>query len=41
MLVRTPKLTLRGLVWLQRAQGGEYDGLRLQHLIRMEKLSLG
>ena len=41
MLVRTPRLNPRGLAWLQRSQQGEFDGLQLQRLIRMEKLSLG
>jgi hypothetical protein len=41
MLVRTPRLTPRGLAWVQRSQQGEFDGLQLQRLIRMEKLSLG
>jgi hypothetical protein len=41
MLVRTPRLTPRGLAWLQRSHTGEFDGLQLQRLIRMEKLSLG
>ncbi len=41
MLVRTPKITPRGLAWLQRSQQGEFDGVQLQRLIRMEKLSLG
>jgi hypothetical protein len=41
MLVRTPRLTPRGLAWLQRSHNGEFDGLQLQRLIRMEKLSLG
>jgi len=41
MLVCTPKLTPRGLAWLHRSQQGEFDGVQLQRLIRMEKLSLG
>ncbi len=41
MLVRTPRLNPRGLAWLQRSHHGEFDGLQLQRLIRMEKLSLG
>ncbi|MET0793153.1 MAG: hypothetical protein ABW061_16655 [Polyangiaceae bacterium] len=41
LLVRTPRLNPRGLAWLQRAQQAEFDGLQLQRLIRMEKLSLG
>ncbi len=41
MLVRTPKLTPRGVAWLERSEQAEFDGVQLQHLIRMEKLSLG
>jgi hypothetical protein len=41
LLVRTPSLTPRGLAWLQRSHTGEFDGLQLTRLIRMEKLSLG
>jgi hypothetical protein len=41
MLVRTPRLNPRGLAWVKRSQQGEFDGLQLQRLIRMEKLSLG
>jgi hypothetical protein len=41
MLVKTPDLTPRGRIWLERAQVGAFDGLELQRLIRLEKLSLG
>jgi hypothetical protein len=41
MLVETPNLTPRGLLWLERAQVGAFDGVELQRLIRLEKLSLG
>jgi hypothetical protein len=41
LLVETPDLTPRGRVWLERAQVGAFDGLELQRLIRLEKLSLG
>lgn len=41
MLVETPSLTQRGRVWLEREQLGAFDGLELQRLIRLEKLSLG
>ena len=41
MLVRTPKLTPRGLAWLERSRAGEFNGRTLQRLIQMEKLSLG
>jgi hypothetical protein len=41
MLVKTPKLTVRGRIWLERAQLGAFDGLELERLIRLEKLSLG
>jgi len=41
LLVRTPKLTVRGRLWLERSHSGEFDALTLQRLIRMEQLSLG
>jgi hypothetical protein len=41
LLVKTPSLTPRGRIWLERAQLGAFDGLELQRLIRLEKLSLG
>jgi hypothetical protein len=41
LLVETPSLTPRGHLWLERAQLGAFDGLELQRLIRLEKLSLG
>jgi hypothetical protein len=41
LLVKTPSLTPRGRVWLERAQLGAFDGRELQRLIRLEKLSLG
>ncbi|HYP99725.1 MAG TPA: hypothetical protein VER96_13715 [Polyangiaceae bacterium] len=41
LLVSTPSLTPRGRVWLERAQLAAFDGLELQRLIRLEKLSLG
>jgi hypothetical protein len=41
LLVETPDLTPRGREWLERAQVGAFDGLELQRLIRLEKLSLG
>ena len=41
MLVETPTLTPRGRRWSERAQVGAFDGVKLQQLIRLEKLSLG
>jgi len=41
LLVKTPSLTARGRIWLERAQLGAFDGVELQRLIRFEKLSLG
>jgi hypothetical protein len=44
MLVKTPSLTPRGRAWLERApaqQSGGFNGLELERLIRLEKLSLG
>lgn len=41
LLVKTPSLTPRGRLWLERAQLGAFDGRELQRLIRLEKLSLG
>ncbi|HYQ28671.1 MAG TPA: hypothetical protein VER04_15675 [Polyangiaceae bacterium] len=41
MLVKTPSLTPRGRVWLERARLEAFDGVELQHLIRLEKLGLG
>ena len=41
MLVKTPSLTPRGRVWLERARLGAFDGVELARLIRFEKLSLG
>jgi len=41
LLVRTPKLTPRGHRWLQSTHSDGFDGLALQRLIRLEKLSLG
>jgi len=41
MLVRTPKLTLRGRLWLERSRSGAFDPLTLQRLICLEQLSLG
>ena len=41
MFVETPSLTPRGRLWLERAQVGAFDGVELERLIRLEKLSLG
>jgi hypothetical protein len=41
MFVKTPDLTPRGRIWLERAQLGAFEGIELQRLIRLEKLSLG
>ncbi len=41
MFVKTPSLTPRGRRWSERAQAGSFDGLELEQLIRLEKLSLG
>jgi len=41
MLVGTPRFSPRGLAWLRRSSGAEFDGVELQRMITLERLSLG
>ncbi|HEX3773279.1 MAG TPA: hypothetical protein VHV51_02385 [Polyangiaceae bacterium] len=41
MLVGTPRLPARGLTWLQHRIGLEFDGVELQRMLTLERLSLG
>lgn len=41
MLVGTPRLSLRGLTWLRRSTSADFDGIELQRMITLERLSLG
>jgi len=41
MLVGTPRFSARGLAWLRRSSSLEFDGIELQRMITLERLSLG
>jgi len=41
MLVGKPRLSERGTNWLRRFPGVEFDGIELQRMITLERLSLG
>jgi hypothetical protein len=41
MLVRTPKLTPRGLAWARRGGAQAFDATRLTAMLRFERLNLG
>ena len=41
MLVGTPRLPGRGQVWLRRHPDSDFDGVTLQRLLTLERLSLG
>jgi hypothetical protein len=41
MLVGTPRLSARGLAWLQQCAGSVFDGSELQRMLTLERLSLG
>jgi hypothetical protein len=41
MLVGTPRLSARGAAWLRRLSGIEFDGIALQRMLTLERLSLG
>jgi len=41
MLVGKPRLSERGANWLSRSPGVEFDGVELQRMLTLERLSLG
>lgn len=41
MLVGKPRLSTRGSNWLSRTPGVEFDGVELQRMLTLERLSLG
>jgi hypothetical protein len=41
MLVRTPKATPRALAWARAKDAEAFDALRLQSMLRSERLNLG
>ncbi len=41
MLVGKPRLSERGRNWLGRLPGVEFDGVELQRMLTLERLSLG
>jgi hypothetical protein len=41
MLVAEPKLSPRGLAWTRHNPERQFDGARLQQILRFERLNLG
>ncbi len=41
MLVGKPRLSERGASWLRRSADAEFDGVELQRMLTLERLSLG
>jgi hypothetical protein len=41
MLVGTPRLPVRGLAWIEHRGGLEFDGIELQRMLTLERLSVG
>lgn len=41
MLVRAPKPTARSLAWARRKGAQGYDSVRLESMLRLERLNLG
>jgi hypothetical protein len=41
MLVGTPRLSVRAAVWLRRHADANFDGVALQRMLTLERLSLG
>jgi hypothetical protein len=41
MLVGTPRLSVRGAIWLRHRAEAEFDGVALQRMLTLERLSLG
>jgi hypothetical protein len=41
LLVGTPRMSPRGLAWMKRRPGADFDGTGLQRMLTLERLSLG